>query len=230
MKPRAFFFGKNFFSFCLMLVSALLLFSSIDYLLFPFTNTLPNWLQFTIGYGLQTLILFCLVYFWFIRRFPVERQQIFFHSPGLIKTIGYVLFIFVSYFAFALSFSFIKSQFGVALPGFAEQESLLAPLGDGIGLLVAFIVAVIVAPIIEEYIFRGWGLICLPTDTYPTLAILLNGLLFAIMHFQPQSILPLIFLGSMLALVRLRSNSLLPGIVFHVINNSLAFLADYYLK
>lgn len=231
MKLRDALFGKNLLSFCLMMVGVVLTIFILDILLFPLFNSAEHWVKFVAGYTNQTIVLLASVYVWFIRRFPEEKKLISFQSPGLLRLIGYVVFLFISYFTFAFFVLALGKYLGfTTVPGFAEQVSLLAPLGNGVGLIAAFVIAVLIAPVVEEYVFRGWCLICLPTNRYPLLAIILNGILFALLHFQLSSILPLLFLGSMLAFIRIRSNSLLPGILFHMINNSLAFLTDYHLR
>lgn len=231
MKLRAALFGKNFLSFCLMLLLEVIIVNALAFLVYPFAGNWSPWLQFVSGYGLQTIVSLIIIYLWFIRRFPEEQKNISFQSPPLLRLIGYVFLIFVSYFVFVFLVFTISKYLGYeAVPGFGDQVSLLAALGEGRWLIVVFILAVLVAPIIEEYMFRGWGMICLPSSRYPVLAIVLNSLLFALLHFQPQSVLPLLFLGIMLAFVRLKSNSLLPGIIFHVLNNSLAFWVDYSLR
>ena len=228
---RALFFGKNIFSFTLMFATTVVVVNLLDVarqLLFPVQ--MP-WLEFLTGYVLQTVVLILIVYFWFWRRFPYDRKKISLHVHDIWTLIGYVVFIFMSYFAFVALLLRLQSFFELSfIPGLGEQPSLLAPLGDGIGIVIAFVIAILIAPVVEEYVFRGWGLICLPVDRLPAISLMLNGALFALFHFQLEVFLPLIFLGTMLAWVAYHSKSILPGIVFHMINNSLAFLVDYWLK
>lgn len=230
MKIRALLFGKNFLSFTFMLLTVVFLVKGIGLILTPYLLSLPAWLSFVLGYSLQTLVFGIVLYFWFVRRFPTERKSIVFASPGIGKLFQYVIFIFISYFLFSAAVFAISEQLGFSkVIGFEEQPSLLDPIrGHSVGVMALFFIALFAAPIIEEYVFRGWGMICLPTEKYPMLAIFLNGLLFALLHGQPASIIPLIFLGCMIAWARIHSGSLLPGIIFHVINNSLAFLVDYW--
>lgn len=231
MKMRAILFGKNIVSFVLMLLTVVLLVNGLDFIrtiIFPIHTT---WIAFVWGYCLQTCVFLFVVYWWFFRRFPLERATISFQSPGILRLIGYIALLFVSYFTFAYLVFSIASYLGISnIPGFGDQESLLQPLGTGAGLIAAFVIAIFIAPMIEEYVFRGWGMICLLSTMRPPFAILLNGFFFALLHFEPATIIPLFFLGSMIAWVRYKSHSLLPGIIFHMINNSLAFAADYWLR
>lgn len=230
-KIRALLFGKNLLSFILMFVITVIVVNLLDVGRQYFLPVDIAWLDFLLDYGLQTIILTVMVYLWFWRRFPQDRKKISFRIHDIWTLIGYVLFIFIAYFAFVSLLLWVQTTFELDfIPGLGEQASLLAPLGDGIGLIVAFIIAIFIAPIMEEYVFRGWGLICLPVGKWPALSLIINGALFALFHFQLEIFLPLIFLGSMLAWVAYRTKSILPGIVFHMVNNSFAFLVDFLLK
>lgn len=227
-KILALFRGKNPLSFVCMFLTVVVLVNAINYVSIQVGLRLHGWQQFIWGYGLQSVTLLTVLYFWFYRRFPIERTQIKWQVKNIWQLIGYVLIIFLSYFSLILILQALKVFFHIeAIPGLGQQISLIEIVGIGFGLWIAFITAVVIAPTIEEYVFRGWGMICLPLEKHPYLSIFLNGLLFALFHFELTVIIPLVFLGCMLALVRYKSNSILPGIVFHLINNSLALLVDY---
>jgi sodium transport system permease protein len=85
--------------------------------------------------------------------------------------------------------------------------------------LVAFLPAVC-----EEVAFRGFILSGLLRRVSPATAIVLSAFLFGFFHINPQQLLPATILGCVLGLIATRSGSLLPGILFHVTNNSLALL------
>lgn len=222
--------GKNLFAFVSMLAATFLLTNGLNSAFVDLGLQLTGWQQFVWGYGLQNVVLLAVLYLWFYRRFPTDRQKITWQIGHLFHLIGYVLLIFASYLALIALMYLIKKYAGLdLLPGLNNQRSLIAITGDGVGLWIAFLAAVIIAPIIEEYVFRGWGMICLPVATRPYLSIVLNGLIFGICHFEPSLLIPLTYLGIMIAWVRYRSGSILPGIIFHLINNSLALLADYLL-
>ena len=87
--------------------------------------------------------------------------------------------------------------------------------------LLAFAVA---PAICEETAFRGFILSGFNRSGRVWLAIVLSSLTFGVMHMIPQQVFNATLLGLVLALIAIRSNSLLPGIVFHFIYNSLAVL------
>jgi membrane protease YdiL (CAAX protease family) len=92
-------------------------------------------------------------------------------------------------------------------------------------LAVAFLVAV-VAPIAEEFFFRGFFYGALRNWKGPWPAAVLTGLVFGSIHLgsaEAAFLLPLAFFGFSLCLLRERTGSLYPGIALHCANNSLAF-------
>lgn len=220
--------GKNIVSFCAMFLVMVCLVNLIHIGATLLGLKLVGWQSFLWVYLLQNSVLLVLVYFWFYRRFPQERKEIKWLNTSIWKIIKYVLLLFSSYFAFVIVLTLIKNIFNVdIIPGMGEQISLIELVGTGPGVIISFLAAVIIAPIVEEYVFRGWGMVCLPLATRPALSIIINGLLFALFHFEFSVLLPLVFLGCMLAWTRFRLGSILPGIIFHLINNGLALYVDY---
>jgi sodium transport system permease protein len=90
-------------------------------------------------------------------------------------------------------------------------------------LLIAFAVA---PPLCEELAFRGFILTGLCRDGRTRLAIVLSALTFGVMHTFTQQVFNATLLGIVLGLIAIRSNSLLPGIVFHMLFNSLPVLRE----
>ncbi len=83
--------------------------------------------------------------------------------------------------------------------------------------------AVLLAPLVEELLVRGFLLRPLAKRLGDVGGILASALLFGALHLaDPQAVPPLILLGIVLAWLRLRSGSLWPSITLHVANNGLA--------
>jgi membrane protease YdiL (CAAX protease family) len=91
----------------------------------------------------------------------------------------------------------------------------------------------VVAPIAEEFFFRGfifgalrrWHVVIGGHDIGTWLAAAITGILFGLAHTgsaAAQYLIPLGFLGFVLCLVRWRTGSLYPCMALHSINNSLA--------
>jgi CAAX protease family protein len=89
----------------------------------------------------------------------------------------------------------------------------------------AFLVSV-VAPMAEEFFFRGFFFGALRNWRGPWPAAIITGLVFGSIHVGSSDaalLLPLGFFGFVLCLLRERTGSLWPCIVLHCANNSLAF-------
>lgn len=78
--------------------------------------------------------------------------------------------------------------------------------------------------ICEEIAFRGFMLSGFSRGGKIRLAVMLSSLAFGIIHFIPQQVFNAALLGVVLGMICVRSRSLLPGIAFHFIYNSLAIL------
>lgn len=86
----------------------------------------------------------------------------------------------------------------------------------------AMVTAVVAAPILEEWLFRGLIQDSLVRKNGPWKGILLASLIFGIIHLIPQQVITGILLGTIIGFVYYKTRSLLSAIVLHGINNSLA--------
>lgn len=89
----------------------------------------------------------------------------------------------------------------------------------------------IVAPLVEESIFRGVILNGFLKNYRPTFAIFYSALLFALFHLNPWQFPAAFLLGLVLGWVRIRTGSLLACMTGHAIHNTLVFFSvQYYLQ
>ncbi|MCS7045235.1 MAG: ABC transporter permease subunit, partial [Gemmataceae bacterium] len=100
----------------------------------------------------------------------------------------------------------------------------------GRGDLVRYVVAFALVPALcEELAFRGFLLTGLLNRYRPRTAILLCSFLFALFQMNVFHFVPAFFLGVVLGLLTVRSRSLLPAMLFHLLHNA-ALLATVPLK
>lgn len=78
--------------------------------------------------------------------------------------------------------------------------------------------------ICEEVAFRGFILSGFGSGGRTAVAVVLSSITFGLIHMIPQQVFNATLLGLVLGLIAIRSNSLLPGVVFHFCFNSLAVL------
>jgi membrane protease YdiL (CAAX protease family) len=110
-----------------------------------------------------------------------------------------------------------------------EKEKLLETLGSNEGtalLLSSAALTCVVAPICEEFLFRGYMFTALRNSLGTLPGALITGLVFGGVHVGSAPVLdlaPLAALGFGLCLLYRYTGSLYPSMIAHSINNSLAF-------
>jgi uncharacterized protein len=133
---------------------------------------------------------------------------------------GWTLVAWFGFFVFAYIW-------GVAL-GIDEQDDLPEDLGvDGstAALVAVALLVCVLAPVAEELFFRGFCFTALRRrlGTFPAAA--LTGIIFGAIHLggtDIEFIVPLMVFGFFLCLLYVWTDSLLPCIVLHALNNALA--------
>lgn len=93
-------------------------------------------------------------------------------------------------------------------------------------LLVVIVIAVTPA-ICEEFLFRGLVFKNFEKILSASKAIFFSGLLFALFHFHPFNLIPLIILGVYLTFIVYYSDSILPAVICHFLNNFISAMAVY---
>ena len=86
----------------------------------------------------------------------------------------------------------------------------------------------VLAPIAEEYLFRGIVFNGLAQHMPVVAAAIVSGVVFGAAHLDPWSIVPLATIGVGLALLYRRTGSLWPNIVAHSTVNTVALVAVYF--
>jgi membrane protease YdiL (CAAX protease family) len=110
-----------------------------------------------------------------------------------------------------------------------EKDDLVKQLGAGssdVALAAVTVLVCVVAPIAEEFFFRGYffGALRNWRGVWPAAA--LTGLVFGAIHVGSAPVgflVPLAFFGFLLCVVYQRTRSLYPCMALHCVNNSIAF-------
>ena len=108
-----------------------------------------------------------------------------------------------------------------------DLDQLLRP-DTIVGFILLFIAVSIFAPIGEEILFRGFLQQFLEQywkDT--TKAILVTSLIFSAIHFNPYWFIQIYLLGIMLGFLTWKTNSVIPSIILHGLNNTMAMLFSF---
>ena len=100
----------------------------------------------------------------------------------------------------------------------------VAPSDGGRGALLTLFLMALTPALCEEALFRGPILRGLRTRLPPAGAAILTGLLFGIFHLDPWRLLPTAILGVALSGIALASDSIIPAMVAHFVNNACLIL------
>ena len=141
--------------------------------------------------------------------------------PRVWPAVGYVVAGYLVFLALAAAWS--------AALNLHEKDDIVDQLGAGssdVALAAVAVLVCIVAPIAEEFFFRGYffGALRNWRGVWPAAA--LTGLVFGAIHVGSAPVgflVPLAFFGFLLCLVYQRTRSLYPCMALHCINNSIAF-------
>jgi uncharacterized protein len=135
--------------------------------------------------------------------------------------VGYVIAGYLAFFGFAAGWS--------VLLDLHESDDVVKQLGadqSTIALVAVTVLVCVVAPLAEEFFFRGYFFGALRNWRGVWPAAIITGIFFGGIHVGSAPIgflVPLAFFGFVLCLIYDRTRSLYPCIALHCINNSIAF-------
>jgi membrane protease YdiL (CAAX protease family) len=130
---------------------------------------------------------------------------------------GWMALAFVLYLAFTIFYSLVITE-----PKQKDIAESFGPTG------VQVLMIVIAAPIAEETCFRGMLFGGLREKLPRLVAALITGVIFGGLHALTgvSAVPPLIVFGFLLALLYEKTGSIVPGILLHMLNNSIALLGQ----
>jgi membrane protease YdiL (CAAX protease family) len=162
---------------------------------------------------------------WYYLRKCLPRER----TPGMAaRTLGFRRFDLgraASYFVLGLmavfAFNVFYGIFGLRTNADTlVDQATRAPIST----LATLVMAVTIVPICEETFFRGYLFPGLARALPVWAAIIASALIFGAAHADVNSFAPLVVIGAALALLRWRTGSLWPGILFHAAINSSVLL------
>ncbi|MGB2712097.1 MAG: type II CAAX endopeptidase family protein, partial [Conexibacter sp.] len=156
-----------------------------------------------------------------LRAGPLRAAQFGLRRTPLWAALGWMALAYVGYLV-------LSGLWSLAVD-LSEQQDLPQELGadQSTAALVAVCVLVtVLAPLAEEFFFRGYVFGALRNWHGPWLAAAITGVVFGAVHVASAPVgflLPLAIFGFFLCIVRWRTGSLLPCMVLHALNNAVAF-------
>ena len=117
----------------------------------------------------------------------------------------------------------------VPTPDYIIDLGIIMQPDSTIGLIFLFLAVVVMAPIGEEIVFRGFLQKFLEEYWKDiTRAVLVTSLFFAMIHFNPYWTIQIYLLGVILGFLSWKTKSVIPSIILHSINNGMAFILTIY--
>lgn len=173
----------------------------------------------------------------------MKRRKIAWSLIGLVKPkirdIGYALAGFGVYFAIYafIVFNLVEALFPQVDTDQAQQLGF-DTASSGPVLIFVFLSLVILPPLVEEILVRGFLFTGLRQRMHVFVAAIITSVIFAVAHLQWGSGAPLLWaaaadtftLSMILVWLRQKTGSLWPGIGVHFIKNGIAFLALFVFK
>jgi membrane protease YdiL (CAAX protease family) len=143
-----------------------------------------------------------------------------FTTKQLPKALLYGVVGFVVAFSLAYIAGYpIEQHFGVD-----PTQQALSQSATVSGLLPLVILSgVIIAPIAEEIVFRGYLYKAFRDRFKPWYATIMSAALFSAVHLEPLAAVQLFVIGVVLAYVYEKTDNLMAPIALHVLNNAVAF-------
>jgi len=129
----------------------------------------------------------------------------------------------IVYLVFSSLLIFITSQLVPAFDVNQVQDTGFSGLSQQYELILAFITLVILAPIAEEVLFRGYLFGKLRAHIPLWLAIIVTSLLFGAIHGAWNLAIDTFALGVILCILRVTTGSLWAPILLHMTKNGIAF-------
>lgn len=160
---------------------------------------------------------------WLIKRRRVTAQELGLHRLPLWRDIlmapaGFVVYLIVSGLLMLLVSTLIPS-----FNANQHQDTGFTGLGQQYELILAFITLVVIAPVAEEVLFRGYLLSQLRKYVPVWVAVLVTSILFGLIHGAWNLAIDTFALSIVLCLLRLTTGSLWASMLLHMIKNGIAF-------
>ena len=92
--------------------------------------------------------------------------------------------------------------------------------------VINFICVVVMAPVLEEILFRGFILGTLKKEMHPWVAILISALVFGVAHGTPIGIIYASALGVVMGWLCVKFESVVPSLIFHMAYNAAASYSE----
>jgi membrane protease YdiL (CAAX protease family) len=160
----------------------------------------------------------------YLRKYRVGWAMVGWRRVSILKTGGYVLGVLLVFVLAASALIYVVSllvpSFNANQPQNNEFLQTARAHPD-----LALVALVLLPPVLEETIFRGFLFPAIAKRTGLIWGAVLSSALFGIAHMQANISVYTFVLGLVLCFMYVRLRSILPGMALHMLNNYLALMA-----
>ena len=132
----------------------------------------------------------------------------------------------------ALIVIYIGAAVALSLSDAGDEQNLTPEGWDGSragAYALSFIAVAVAAPVTEELLYRGVGLSLLLARTATPVAVAVTALLFGLGHGLVLSLAAFVWFGIVIAILRLRTDSIYPAFIVHSAFNAIGMIAPLFL-
>jgi membrane protease YdiL (CAAX protease family) len=189
---------------------------------FGFALEFFDW-KFDLGLFLVLWELILILPAWWL---TVRKYQVDWRSLGLRKFDLTTIVIGCGLMLFSFAFNFLYNL-SLMLKGIQSGIDPNALFGSGASPFLIFVAGIVIAPLVEEIFFRGFVFTGLREKYGWVAAALISAALFAVVHLQPLTMLPIFLMGLIFAYLYQRTESIWPAMIMHFATNTLGLAAAY---
>lgn len=184
-------------------------------------RAIENILDFLIDYAAIYGILLASIWFFSIRKYGASWRELGFRRPTPTHLFLLTPPVFALDWGFGAAYTWLVSSLGTEalIP---EQEYIEELFDEATFKPLLYFDIVVITPIVEEIMFRGFMLAGLTLALGNIRGMLITSAVFALVHFD-FDLMPIFFVSGMLiAWLYMRTGSLWPPIALHAMNNAIA--------
>lgn len=160
----------------------------------------------------------------YLKKYNASWRDLGFRKFSVVKAIATVALMLV---VFIVGIELIYQLVQYLLPGFdpnqAQENEFTVAVPEF--KLFSLLALVIFPPLVEEAIFRGFMFPAFSKRLGLIGGAIASSILFGLAHMQANIIVYTFFIGLVLCFLYARTRSIIPGIILHMVNNYIAYMA-----
>ena len=191
-------------------------------------DTFYTYVDAFLDYGVIYGVVLASIWFFSMRKYGASLRFLGFRRPSLSHLFLLMPLIFALDWGFEAAYTWLVSSVGTEalIP---KQEYIQEMFDEAPFKPLLYSDIVVITPIVEEILFRGFILAGLTLALGNIRGLLISSMMFALVHID-LDVMPIIFVSGMLtAWLYMRTGSLWPPIAMHAANNMIATIEYEFL-